>query len=160
MKQFFYALIISLLFGFGGHFCYDEYETIQNNKVLYNVEGTIIAKDAELYSHGKHHRNMDTRYVMAINPTDSDKFRNFSIHVDYYDYVTHEVGDKIVFKDMYPSGVLKNYTYPSLWQTIKGELPLLSSIFFYLIAFCMFIYSLGTLYEYIFERDSYDDYDY
>lgn len=63
----------------------------------YTVPGTVISKDTEQYAHGKHHRNMSTRYIMCVKPNDTNKFKNYSLYVDYTTYCTHNVGDKIAF---------------------------------------------------------------
>ena len=63
----------------------------------YVVPGIVVSKDAEQYAHGKHHRNMSTRYIMCIKPNDTNKFKHYSLYVDYSIYCTHSVGDKIAF---------------------------------------------------------------
>ena len=63
----------------------------------YIVPGIVVSKDAEQYAHGKHHRNMSTRYIMCIKPNDTNKFKHYSLYVDYSIYCTHGVGDKIAF---------------------------------------------------------------
>lgn len=63
----------------------------------YTVPGTVISKDTEQYAHGKHRRNMSTRYIMCVKPNDINKFKHYSLYVDYTTYCTHNVGDKIAF---------------------------------------------------------------
>ena len=63
----------------------------------YTVPGTVISKDKEQYAHGKHRRNMSTRYIMCVKPNDTIKFKHYSLYVDYTTYCTHNVGDKIAF---------------------------------------------------------------
>ena len=63
----------------------------------YTVPGTVISKDTEQYAHGKHHRNMSTRYVMCVKPNDTNKFKHYALYVDYATYCTHNIGDKIAF---------------------------------------------------------------
>ena len=63
----------------------------------YTVPGTVISKDTEQYTHGKHRRNMSTRYIMCVNPNDINRFKHYSLYVDYTTYCTHNVGDKIAF---------------------------------------------------------------
>lgn len=63
----------------------------------YTVPGTVISKDTEQYAHGKHRRNMSTRYIMCVKPNDTNKFKHYSLYVDYTTYCTHNVGDKIAF---------------------------------------------------------------
>ena len=40
---------------------------------------------------------MSTRYIMCVKPNDTDKFKHYSVYVDYTTYCTHNIGDKIVF---------------------------------------------------------------
>ena len=63
----------------------------------YTVPGTVISKDTEQYAHGKHRRNMSTRYIMCVKPNDTSKFKHYSLYVDYSTYCTHNIGDKITF---------------------------------------------------------------
>lgn len=63
----------------------------------YTVPGTVISKDKEQYAHGKHRRNMSTRYIMCVKPNDTNKFKHYSLYVDYTTYCTHNIGDKITF---------------------------------------------------------------
>lgn len=63
----------------------------------YVVPGTVISKNVEQYAHGKHYRNMSTRYIMCVKPNDTNKFKYYSLYVDYTTYCTHNVGDKIAF---------------------------------------------------------------
>ena len=63
----------------------------------YVVPGTVFSKNIEQYAHGKHHRNMSTRYIMCVKPNDTNKFKHYSVYVDYTTYCTHNVGDKITF---------------------------------------------------------------
>lgn len=63
----------------------------------YTVPGTVISKDKEQYAHGKHRRNMSTRYIMCVKPNDISKFKHYSLYVDYTTYCTHNIGDKITF---------------------------------------------------------------
>ena len=63
----------------------------------YTVPGTVISKDKEQYAHGKHRRNMSTRYIMCVKPNDTSKFKHYSLYVDYTTYCTHNIGDKITF---------------------------------------------------------------
>ena len=69
---------------------------VQNfNYEQYVVPGTVISKDTEQYAHGKHHRNMSTRYIMCVKPNDTNKFNNYSAYVDYTTYCAYNIGDKI-----------------------------------------------------------------
>ena len=63
----------------------------------YIVPGTVVSKDTEQYAHGKNYRNMSTRYVMCIKPNDTNKFKHYSLYVNYTTYCTHNIGDKIAF---------------------------------------------------------------
>ena len=63
----------------------------------YVVPGIVVSKNTEQYAHGKHYRNMSTRYIMCVKPNDTNKFKHYSLYVDYTTYCTHNVGDKITF---------------------------------------------------------------
>ena len=63
----------------------------------YVVPGIVVSKDTEQYAHGKHYRNMSTRYIMCVKPNDTNKFKHYSVYVDYTTYCMHNVGDKIAF---------------------------------------------------------------
>lgn len=79
----------------------------------YTVPGTVISKDTEQYAHGKHRRNMSTRYIMCVKPNDTNKFKYYSLYVDYTTYCTHNVGDKIAFS-VSEKECLKDFKY-SIW---------------------------------------------
>ena len=64
---------------------------------LYVVPGIVISKNTEQYAHGRYHRNMSTRYIMCVKPNDTNKFKHYSVYVDYATYCTHNIGDKIAF---------------------------------------------------------------
>ena len=71
---------------------------VQSSKYKsYDVPGIVVSKNTEQYAHGKYHRNMSTRYIMCVKPNDTDKFKHYSLYVDYTTYCTHNVGDKIAF---------------------------------------------------------------
>ena len=61
----------------------------------YVVPGIVVSKDTEQYAHGKHYRNMSTRYIIYVKPNDTNKFNNYSAYVDYTTYCTYNIGDKI-----------------------------------------------------------------
>lgn len=67
------------------------------NHKSYVVPGTVISKDIELYAHSKNHKNMSTRYIMCVKPDNINKFKHYSVYVDYATYCTHNVGNKIAF---------------------------------------------------------------
>ena len=70
---------------------------VQSSKCKnYEVPGTIVAKNTENVYY-KHYRNMSTRYIMCVKPDDTNKFKHYSLYVDYTTYCTHNVGDKITF---------------------------------------------------------------
>ena len=78
------------------------------------MPGTVISKDIEQYAHGKHHRNMSTRYIMCVKPNDTNKFKYYSIYVTYTTYCTHDVGDKIAFS-VSEKECLKDFKQQSEW---------------------------------------------
>ena len=101
---------------------------IQNSDYeQYVVPGTVISKDTEQYAHGKHHRNMSTRYIMCVKPNDTNKFNYYSLYVDYTTYCTHDVGDKIAFS-VSEKECLKDFKQ-SIWvEEISGIMVILFGI--------------------------------
>ena len=79
----------------------------------YDVPGIVVSKNTEQYAHGKYHRNMSTRYIMCVKPNDTDKFKHYSLYVDYTTYCTHNVGDKITFS-VSENEVLRDFK-SSIW---------------------------------------------
>lgn len=63
----------------------------------YVVPGIVVSKYTEQYAHGKHYRNMSTRYIICVKPYDTNKFKDYSLYVNYTTYCTHNIGDKIAF---------------------------------------------------------------
>lgn len=55
----------------------------------YTVPGTVISKDTEQYAHGKHRRNMSTRYIMCVKPNDTNKFKHYSLYVEIIQHIVH-----------------------------------------------------------------------
>ena len=77
----------------------------------YVVPGTIVSKDTEQYANGK---NTSTRYIMCVKPNDTNKFKHYSLYVDYTTYCTHDVGDKIAFS-ISEKECLKDFKQQSEW---------------------------------------------
>ena len=105
---------------------------VQSSKYKsYDVPGIVVSKNTEQYAHGKHHRNMSTRYIMCVKPNDTDKFKHYSLYVNYTTYCTHNVGDKITFS-VSENEVLRDFK-SSIWiEYISSAVILLfgiSSIF-------------------------------
>lgn len=105
---------------------------VQSSKYKsYDVPGIVVSKNTEQYAHGKHHRNMSTRYIMCVKPNDTDKFKHYSLYVNYTTYCTHNVGDKITFS-VSENEVLRDFK-SSIWiEYISSPVILLfgiSSIF-------------------------------
>lgn len=93
----------------------------------YIVPGTVISKDTEQYAHGKHRRNMSTRYIMCVKPNDTNKFKHYSLYVDYTTYCTHNVGDKIAFS-VSENKCLRDFKH-SIWiEEISGIMLILFGI--------------------------------
>lgn len=93
----------------------------------YTVPGTVISKDTEQYAHGKHRRNMSTRYIMCVKPNDINKFKYYSLYVDYTTYCTHNVGDNITFS-VSEKKCLKDFKR-SIWiEEISGIMLILLGI--------------------------------
>lgn len=114
---------------------------IQNSDYeQYVVPGTVISKDTEQYAHGKHHRNMSTRYIMCVKPNDTNKFNYYSLYVDYTTYCTHDVGDKIAFS-VSEKECLKDFKQ-SIWvEEISGIMVIL----FALLSICLFSTIIATI---------------
>ena len=94
----------------------------------YTVQGTVISKDTEQYAHGKHRRNMSTRYIMCVKPNDTNKFKDYSLYVDYTTYCTHDIGDKITFS-VSENECIRNFKR-SIWiEEISSMIVILSGIF-------------------------------
>lgn len=101
---------------------------IQNSDYeQYVVPGTVISKDTEQYAHGKHHRNMSTRYIMCVKPNDTNKFNYYSLYVDYTTYCTHDVGDKIAFS-VSEKECLKDFKQSKWVEEISGIMVILFGI--------------------------------
>ena len=96
----------------------------------YVVPGTIVSKDIEQYTNGK---NTSTRYIMCIKPNDTNKFKYYSIHVDYSTYCTHNIGNKIAFS-VSEKECLKDFKY-SIWVE---EISCAMSILFGILSICFF----------------------
>lgn len=101
---------------------------VQSSKYKsYDVPGIVVSKNTEQYAHGKHHRNMSTRYIMCVKPNDTDKFKHYSLYVDYTTYCTHNVGDKITFS-VSENKVLRDFK-SSIWiEYISSPVILLFGI--------------------------------
>ena len=101
---------------------------VQSSKYKsYDVPGIVVSKNTEQYAHGKHHRNMSTRYIMCVKPNDTDKFKHYSLYVDYTTYCTHNVGDKITFS-VSENEVLRDFK-SSIWiEYISSNVILLFGI--------------------------------
>ena len=84
-----------------------------SNYKSYVVPGTVFSKNIEQYAHGKHHRNMSTRYIMCVKPNDTNKFKHYSVYVDYTTYCTHNIGDKIAFS-IYEDECIRDFKR-SIW---------------------------------------------
>lgn len=101
---------------------------IQNSDYeQYVVPGTVISKDTEQYAHGRHYRNMSTRYIMCVKPNDTNKFKYYSLYVDYTTYCTHDVGDKIAFS-VSEEECLKDFNQSEWVEEISGIMTILFGI--------------------------------
>ena len=83
----------------------------------YVVPGIVVSKNTEQYAYGKHYRNMSTRYIMCVKPNDTNKFKHYSLYVDYTTYCTHNVGDKITFS-VSETECLRNFKRSTLIEEI------------------------------------------
>lgn len=108
----------------------------------YVVPGTVISKDTEQYAHGKHHRNMSTRYIMCVKPNDTNKFKYYSLYVDYTTYCTHDVGDKIAFS-VSEEECLKDFKQSKWVEEISGIMAILFSI----LSICLFSAIVTVIFE-------------
>ena len=93
----------------------------------YTVPGTVISKDKEQYAHGKHLRNMSTRYIMCVKPNDTSKFKHYSLYVDYTTYCTHNIGDKITFS-VSEKKCLRDFKHSTWVEEILGIMLILFAI--------------------------------
>lgn len=99
----------------------------QSRYKSYDVPGIVVSKNTEQYAHGKYNRNMSTRYIMCVKPNDTNKFKHYSLYVDYTTYCTHDIGDKIVFS-VSEKDCLRNFK-SSIWiEEISNIIFLLSGI--------------------------------
>ena len=117
---------------------------VQNfNYEQYVVPGTVISKDTEQYAHGKHHRNMSTRYIMCVKPNDTNKFNYYSLYVTYTTYCTHNVGDKIAFS-VSEEECLKDFKQQSEWIEC---IFFTTAILFALLSICLFSAIVTVIFE-------------
>lgn len=93
----------------------------------YIVPGTVFSKNIEQYAHGKHRRNMSTRYIMCVKPNDTSKFKHYSLYVDYTTYCTHNIGDKITFS-VSEKKCLRDFKRSALVEEIFGIMLILFAI--------------------------------
>ena len=91
------------------------------------LAGIVVSKNTEQYAHGKHYRNMSTRYIMCVKPNDTNKFKHYSLYVDYTTYCTHDIGDKITFS-VSENECIRNFKR-SIWiEEISSMIVILSGI--------------------------------
>lgn len=107
----------------------------------YVVPGTVVYKNTENVYY-KHYRNMSTRYIMCVKPNDTNKFKHYSLYVDYTTYCTHNVGDKIAFS-VSEAECLRDFKHYAL---IKEIFP---GIVFSVFATLSFLSFIGILKEII-----------
>ena len=101
----------------------------QSRYKSYDVPGIVVSKNIEQYAHGKHNRNMSTRYIMCVKPNDTNKFKHYSVYVDYTTYCTHNIGDKITFS-VSENKCIRNFKR-SIWiEEISNIMFLLFGILF------------------------------
>ena len=99
----------------------------QSRYKSYDVPGIVVSKNTEQYAHGKYNRNMSTRYIMCVKPNDTNKFKHYSVYVDYTTYCTHNIGDKISFS-VSENKCIRNFK-SSIWiEEISNIIFLLSGI--------------------------------
>ena len=121
-KTLFISVCIFLISITGFVFC------VQNlNCKDYIVPGTVFSKNIEQYAHGKHRRNMSTRYIMCVKPNDTSKFKHYSLYVDYTTYCTHNIGDKITFS-VSEKKCLRDFKRSALVEEIFGIMLILFAI--------------------------------
>lgn len=111
LKEFITRIALAVVLGFCAYetYLWSCHSIDKFDGERYDVPGVVMGKNVEQYAHGKHHRNMSTRYVMAVRPDNQTKFNNYSIYVDYATYCGYNVGDRIQFNDQYASAVLRGY---------------------------------------------------
>ena len=117
---------------------------IQNlNYKHYIVPGTVISKNIEQYAHGKHNRDMSTRYIMCVKPNDTNKFNYYSIYVTYTTYCTHDIGDKIAFS-VSETECLKDFKQQSEWIECTFAT---TGILFAFLSICLFSAIITLIFE-------------
>ena len=99
----------------------------QSRYKSYDVPGIVVSKNTEQYAHGKYNRNMSTRYIICVKPNDTNKFKHYSLYVDYTTYCTHDIGDKITFS-VSENECIRNFKR-SIWiEEISIMIAILSGI--------------------------------
>lgn len=116
---------------------------VQSSKYKnYEVPGTIVAKNTENVYY-KNNRNTSTRYIMCVKSNDTNKFKHYSLYVDYTTYCTHNVGDKITFS-VSEAECLRNFKRYTLIEEI---FPGIIFSVFATLSFLSFVGILKTIVE-------------
>lgn len=115
-----------------------------SNYKSYVVPGTVFSKNTEQYAHGKHYRQMSTRYIMCVKPNDTDKFKHYSVYVDYTTYCTHNIGDKIAFS-VYEDECIRDFKR-SIWVE---EISFIVFMLFAILSAFSFVCIIAIVVEYL-----------
>ena len=115
-----------------------------SNYKSYVVPGTVFSKNTEQYAHGKHYRQMSTRYIMCVKPNDTDKFKHYSVYVDYTTYCTHNIGDKIAFS-VYEDECIRDFKR-SIWVE---EISFIVFMLFTILSAFSFVCIIAIVVEYL-----------
>ena len=115
-----------------------------SNYKSYVVPGTVFSKNTEQYAHGKHYRQMSTRYIMCVKPNDTYKFKHYSVYVDYTTYCTHNIGDKIAFS-VYEDECIRDFKR-SIWVE---EISFIVFMLFAILSAFSFVCIIAKVVEYL-----------
>ena len=87
---------------------------------------------------------MSTRYIMCVKPNDTDKFKHYSVYVDYTTYCTHNIGDKITFS-VYEDECIRDFKR-SIWVE---EISCILFMLFAVLSAFLFVCIIALITEYL-----------
>lgn len=143
----FISLVICVLLAieiFSYSFIIDDYGMDMMYHEDINVPGSVISKNIEEYAHGKHHRNMSTRYIMSVKPDDLETYKPYSVYVNYTTYSTFNSGNHVSFR-MNESEVLRNPKKIPYWRFAAGITCFIIGLFIFVFGAFVGLYGLIIL---------------